>query len=119
MDKRRIPESGPARYPHTGKWLKPGKRRKPGPAATEYRAAVLERLLEADGPSYDELCHEIVTAFRGRGDYAANARGVRAIRELLWRQLAVTEPDESVWLTASGWEAIERMTKPAAKAGAK
>jgi hypothetical protein len=75
------------------------------------RREALARLREADGISYDNLIREVmvrcpVTTAKGhviRWDTARLA--VRAVRGVLWDGLAVTEPDESLWLTASGWAA--------------
>jgi hypothetical protein len=64
---------------------------------------LLERLRQADGITYDDLCREIVEAFPDHKRWRASARGVREVRWLLWSGLAVTEPDESIWMTPAGW----------------
>lgn len=67
-------------------------------------AWLAERLMDADGPSYDDLCAAVVAAFGGDGlkkdRWRASRDGVREVRLLLWDGLATTEPsDGSVWLT--------------------
>jgi hypothetical protein len=69
------------------------------------RAWLLERLTAADGITYDQLCGEVVAEFPQDGrKWLASASGVR---ELLFDELAVTMSDESVWLTAAGWQAAD------------
>lgn len=76
------------------------------------RAWLLERLLAADGPSYDELCAGVVAAFgEVRLKWLASRLGVREVRLLFWDGLATTEPpDGSVWLTPAGWRLLDQMT---------
>jgi len=70
------------------------------------RRWLLERLSQADGPSYDALCREVVERFGQDGRrWLASRDGVRAVRLLLWDRLATIEPDESVYLTPVGWGA--------------
>jgi len=77
------------------------------------RKWILNRLREADGVTYDKLCHETYTAFPHRTQWFASVRAVRAVREVLWLGYAVTNPDESVWLTPAGWYAFRPSPKPA------
>lgn len=78
------------------------------------RAWLLERLADADGITYDNLVREIVTEFPQDGrQHLASVCGVRAVRDLLFDELAVTEPDQSMWLTARGWKALEALMAPA------
>ena len=74
------------------------------------RNYLLRRLREADGPAYDELCAWIVGEFPHRSKWVASTRGVQAVRDLFSDGLAITERDESVWLTPEGWQAED--TKP-------
>lgn len=70
------------------------------------RIWLLNRLREADGPIYDDLIRELKEATRveTESERFAGVRCVRAVRALLWLELAVTEPDESIWLTQKGWD---------------
>ncbi len=78
------------------------------------RAWLLARLMAADGPSYDELCRGVTAAFPLDGPkWRASRLGVREVRRLFWDELAVTEPDESCWLTAAGWALLDQMTRAA------
>jgi hypothetical protein len=72
----------------------------------ERRVWLIERLRDSDGPTYSELIGELFEATRhvGETERSASIRCVRAVRSLLWNRLAVTEPDETVWLTPRGWE---------------
>jgi hypothetical protein len=76
----------------------------PSKAPVNRREWLLLRLAEADGPAYDLLCGAVVEAFPEDSSWLAAARGVRALRKLLWEGFATTEPDESVWLTSRGWQ---------------
>ena len=69
--------------------------------ARSRRAFILTRLQRADGVIYDDLIAEVIDAF----PYMPGRRAVRAVRLLMWHGLVTTEPDESVWLTPSGWQA--------------
>jgi hypothetical protein len=68
------------------------------------REYVLARLREADGITYDQLCGEVVAAFPEDRGWLASVRAVRAARKLLFEGFATTEPDETIWLTADGWQ---------------
>jgi hypothetical protein len=72
-------------------------------SAAQRREFVLDRLRQADGPTYGELCRETVEAFPEARRWRASAWGVRAVRLALWHGLAITEPDQTVWLTERGW----------------
>jgi hypothetical protein len=93
---------------------KPGQPQRKAPKHSKRRAWLLARLAEADGPTYDDLCCAIVERFRIVHDkpnvarFLASARGVRAVRSLLWDELATTESDQSVWLTPARWTAVEQ-----------
>lgn len=71
------------------------------------RDYLFERLREADGPIYDDLVREVVEAFPEPRRYAASVRAVRTVRAVLFEGYATTEADESVWLTAHGWQRVE------------
>lgn len=72
------------------------------------RAWLLERLSAADGISYDELVHELFTEFPQAGKrHLATVCAVRSVRDLLFDELAVTESDQSIWLTPEGWRVLE------------
>ena len=74
------------------------------------RAWLLERLSAADGISYDELCRELCTEFPQAGKrHLATVCAVRSVRDLLFDELAVTESDESMWLSPSGWAVLEAL----------
>ena len=86
----------------------------PAPASWAARQDfILRRLAAADGPGYDELVREVIAAFRLPPKYRAGVLAVREIRWTLWSMLAVTEPDESVWLTPAGWAALADRPQPA------
>ena len=70
------------------------------------RRWLLERLMQADGPRYDELVGEMIDAIPHSVRRVAGIRAVKAIRQLLRDGLAVTENDESMWLTPLGWERL-------------
>lgn len=89
-------------------------------------AHLLRLLSEANGEIYDELCRysiecaeKFLATWKPRGmspsDLAKNRawfskkEGVRAVRNLMWKELATTESDESVWLLAAGWKAAEQL----------
>jgi hypothetical protein len=83
---------------------------RPGSIFPRRKAWLLERLAAADGVTYDELCRGVIGEFPQDGRrQLASVCGVRAVRDLLWDELATTEPDESVWLTASGWAELESL----------
>jgi hypothetical protein len=79
----------------------------PATSAAARQDWLITRLTEADGPSYDDLCAEVVAAFPdGKTKWFASCKGVREVRWLLWSGLATVESDESVWLTPAGWAAV-------------
>jgi hypothetical protein len=55
---------------------------------------------------------ETVAEFPAKSHYLTRVRAVRAVRDLLWDELAVTEPDESIYLTPAGWRALEALMAP-------
>ena len=73
---------------------------------------VLGALAESK-PSYDELCRAVIEAFPGDPEKVnsprsmisctarchAQVKAVRAVRIVLWDELAVIESDETLWLT--------------------
>lgn len=80
------------------------------------RARLLRRLAKADGVSYDDLCRSVIEQFpHARGLRFASPRGVRAVRDLLFDELAATEADESVWLTPAGWAALAELSEAKAE----
>jgi hypothetical protein len=84
---------------------------KDGDAASNWRereAFTIIRLAQADGVIYDDLIREVMAAFPVPGNRVlCGIRVVRTVRGLLWKELAVTESDESVWLTPAGWGLLE------------
>jgi hypothetical protein len=70
-----------------------------------HREYLLKRLLEADGPQYEALCGEVAAAFPAKTRYWAGVQAVRAVRELLWDELATVDDAGAVWLLPSGWQA--------------
>lgn len=74
------------------------------------RAWVLRRLAACDGPRYDELVAEVAAAFPAPGTRNwTSIRAARAVRRVLWDELAATRADERVLLTLAGWRALEAM----------
>jgi hypothetical protein len=64
----------------------------------------------ADGnPSYDVLCRAVIEAFPERNKYQQSVKAVRAVRNVLWDELAVIDSDETLWLTAAGWAKVPRL----------
>lgn len=76
----------------------------PSKVSAKRRIWLLERLTEADGPIYDDLCRDVIAEFAEKNIYLARTLGVRAVRQLLRDGQAVTEADESIWLTPAGWQ---------------
>lgn len=87
-------------------------------AAARRRSWLLERLADADGITYDALVGETVAEFPAKSHYLTRVRAVRAVRDLLFDELATTEPDESIYLTPAGWRALESAMAPAGGAAA-
>jgi hypothetical protein len=86
----------------------------PGYIFPRRRTWLLERLAAADGVTYDELCREVIGEFPQDGrPHLASVCGVRAVRDLLFDELAVTENDQSIWLTVRGWQELESLMAPA------
>jgi hypothetical protein len=77
----------------------------PRPGARGRRKHLLVRLREADGPHYDTLCAEVAEAFPARTRWWASVQAVRAVRELLWDELATVDADGAIWLLPAGWQA--------------
>jgi len=75
-----------------------------GPADRR-REYLLARLREADGPQYDALCAEVAAAFPAKRRYWAGVQAVRAVRGLLWDQLATVDADGGIWLLPAAWKA--------------
>jgi hypothetical protein len=69
------------------------------------REHLLKRLRAADGPPYDLLCGEVADAFPARKPYWAGLQAVRAVRDLLWDELATVDETGAVWLLPAGWQA--------------
>jgi hypothetical protein len=69
------------------------------------REHLLKRLRSADGPPYDLLCGEVADAFPARKPYWAGVQAVRAVRDLLWDELATVDECGAVWLLPAGWKA--------------
>jgi hypothetical protein len=69
------------------------------------REYLLKRLREADGPAYDGLVAEVAEAFPMKTRYWAGIQAVRAVRGLLWDELATVDGDGGVWLLPAGWQA--------------
>jgi hypothetical protein len=74
-------------------------------SADRRREYLLARLREADGPQYDALCAEVAAAFPAKRRYRAAAQAVRAVRGLLWDQLATVDADGAIWLLPAAWKA--------------
>jgi hypothetical protein len=83
------------------------KRPKPRDRGWQRREWILIRLRAADGPTYDELCREVIAAHPEDNPHCARAWGVRAVRDMMYRALVTTESDESCWLTEKGWLASD------------
>lgn len=77
---------------------------KPRRADSRRRDYLLKRLREADGPTYDTLCAEVAEAFPAKTPWWAGVQAVRAVRDLLWDELATVDADGSIWLLAAGWQ---------------
>jgi len=69
------------------------------------RDYLLRRLREADGPGYDTLCAEVAGKFPEKTRCWTTVRAVRAVRALMWDQVATVDSDVGVWLLAAGWQA--------------
>ena len=69
------------------------------------REYLLKRLREADGPEYDALCAEVADAFPMRKPYWGGVQAVRAVRALLWAELAAVDAEGGIWLLPAGWTA--------------
>jgi hypothetical protein len=83
------------------------------------REYLLALLADASGPTYDQLCRAAIERFDepARPSWYCKARSIRAVRRLLWDELAVTESDESVWLTPAGWALVAELgLEPARRA---
>src|SRR5260370_8881936 len=78
------------------------------------RRVFLLRLLSENSPSYDELVRAVVTEFPHQSMFYASARAARSVRLLFWDRLAVTEPDETCWLTPTGWRPVADLCELAA-----
>ena len=82
------------------------------------RPWLLRRLAESDGPSYDQLCREVIRTFpHANIKYRARVPGVQSVPDLFWDELAVTAPDEAVSLTPRGWEAPDGLLADAREGG--
>jgi hypothetical protein len=68
------------------------------------RAWLLERLREADGPTYETLCAEVAEAFPAKRQYWASVQAVRAVRAVLWDELGTVDDAGAIWLLPSGWQ---------------
>ena len=77
------------------------------------RQWLLTRLSQADGPSYDELIRELIAAEvpPRMNETGIKIAAVHSVRSLLWNQIAVTESDETIWLTPLGWQHVARYTE--------
>ncbi len=94
----------PPSVPRPGRLVKPASRL-PDWQRLKLRKFILKRLRESDGITYDQLCHDTAARVRHPNKYYRSQNGVKEVRKVLWDRLAVTEPDESVWLTPAGWRA--------------
>ncbi len=92
QDKGHPPAAAPSRPPRLAPGTPDGRRRAQLRRAMPRR----DRRVPLDGPKW-----------------RASRLGVREVRRLFWDELAVTEPDESCWLTAAGWALLDQMTRAA------
>jgi hypothetical protein len=69
------------------------------------REHLLKRLRDADGPEYGALCAELADAFPMQRPYLAGLLAVRAVRALLWDELAAVDAEGGIWLLPAGWTA--------------
>jgi len=80
---------------------------RPGTVADESREWLLARLRLADGPRHGVLVAELVNWIESWYPAAQKpwkvGQAKLAVHELAANGLAVTEPDETVWLTPRGW----------------
>jgi hypothetical protein len=76
------------------------------------RVFLLRMLAEAN-PRYDEAVAAGATAFPQSKKWFAGVSAARHVRLLLWDQLAVTDTDETIWLTPSGWAAVAALPEMA------
>lgn len=75
-------------------------------ADSRRREYLLKRLRAADGPQYDALVAEVAEAFPMKTPYWCGVQAVRAVRDLLWDELATTDAGAGIWLLPAGWAAV-------------
>ena len=69
---------------------------------------VLDRV-RREVPRYMEAPWDVTIRPGEEPGMVLQEEGVRAVRNLMWKELATTQSDESVWLLAAGWKAAEQL----------
>ncbi len=66
-------------------------------------------VLADSNPVYGDLVRAVIEAFPERTEYHRKVKAVRAVRAVLWDELAVCDTDETLWLTPAGWTKVREL----------